>query len=105
MGFESLKGHRKLDAWLEVAPCQEQREYKMEGTHLLEIGACCGNLVDEILNGKDIIFAESLLDNGIVCERNALFVDLAVTTLVDQFTHGLQIRFAKEGISKRKENG
>ena len=39
----------------------------------------------EILYGEDVVLAEVGLNNSVVGERNALLVDLSVTTLVDQF--------------------
>lgn len=52
--------------------------------------------MNEIFYGEDVIFAEGLLDNGIVCQGNTLFVDLPVTALVKKFADGLDIWLAKE---------
>ena len=62
--------------------------------HLLEIRASSEDLVDKILNGENIILAETRLNGTIVGKGNALFIDLAVSTLVDQFTNRFQIRLA-----------
>jgi len=50
--------------------------------------------VDEILNAKDVVFTEVSLDDAVVGKRDALLVDLAVTTLVDQLTDCLQVGLA-----------
>lgn len=52
---------------------------------LLEIGARSRNLVHKILNAKDIVLAEGLLNDTVVRERHALLVDFAVSALVDEF--------------------
>lgn len=57
----------------------------MRSTHLLEVGSSSENFVYEILYGEDVVLAEVGLNNSVVGERNALLVDLSVTTLVDQF--------------------
>lgn len=64
------------------------------GTYLLKVRTNGGNFVHEILNTKDVVFAELLLDYSIGGDRNALPVDLAVATLVDQLPDGLEIWFA-----------
>jgi len=60
---------------------------------LLEVGTGSDNLMHEILDAKDVVLAEVLLDDGIVGERDALFVDLAVAAFVDQLADGLEVRF------------
>ena len=58
---------------------------------LLEVGAGGEDLVHEILDGKDIVLAERLLNDGVVGEGDALLVDLAVAALVDKFSDRLQV--------------
>jgi len=58
---------------------------------LLEVGTDGEDLVDEILHADNAVLAEVLLDDGVVGERDALLVDLAVTALVDELTDGLEI--------------
>jgi hypothetical protein len=48
---------------------------------LLEVGTNCVNLVDEILHTNHAVFAEVLLNDLVVCQRQSLFVDLAITAL------------------------
>lgn len=65
-------------------------------TNLLEVGANGEDLVNEVLDREDIVFAKGFLNDSIVGQRDALFVDLAVAALVDQLTNGLQIWLAVE---------
>lgn len=55
--------------------------------YLLEVGANSDDLVDEILNGEDVVLAEGLLDNLVTGEGHTLLVDLAVSALVNQFAY------------------
>ena len=68
--------------------------HQSQDAHLLEVGAGSEDLVHEILNGEDIVLAESLLDDGVVGKGDALLVDLAVSALVDQLTDRLQVGLA-----------
>ena len=52
------------------------------------------HLVDEVLNADDVVLAEHLLDDGVVGERDALLVDLAVAALVDQLSDRFEVRVA-----------
>jgi hypothetical protein len=58
----------------------------------LEVRANSEELVDKILNTDDAKVAQSLLNDSVVMKRNALLVDLSVTTLVDELADGLQVR-------------
>ena len=73
--------------------------------HLLEVGAGSDDLVYKIFDGEDVIFSESLFNDTVVGERDALLVDLAVATLVDEFTDGLQVGLAicHEKLNQRQE--
>jgi len=62
-----------------------------EVVDLLEVRSDSDNLMDNVLDRDDTIFTEVLLDDGVVVQRDSLLVDLAVTTLVDEFTYGLQV--------------
>ena len=55
-------------------------------TDLLEVWPDSGDLVDKVLNAEDVVLAKFLLDDSVIGEGNALLVDLAVSTLVDQFS-------------------
>jgi len=61
---------------------------------LLEVRANGDDLVDKILNANNASLAKCLLDDGIVSESNALLVDLAEATLVDQLANRLQVGVA-----------
>lgn len=50
--------------------------------------------MNEILDGEDVVLAKRGLNDLIVGEGNALLVDLAVATLVDQLADGLQVGLA-----------
>jgi hypothetical protein len=74
-----------------------RRKYLSHGrSDLLEVGAGSGNLVNEVFYGEDVVFAEGLLDDGIVGQGNTLFVDLAVTALVKEFADRLDVWLAKK---------
>lgn len=65
-------------------------------TYLFEVGASSSNLVHQILNAKNVELAKRLFNNTVVGERDALLVDLAVSTLIDQLTDRLEVGFAYE---------
>jgi hypothetical protein len=90
VGLESLKGHRKFDAY-EARSARSPR-MSIRVTYLLEIGTSRDNLMDEILHGEDVIFAKSLFDHSIVGKRDPLLVNLAISTLVDEFANRFEIR-------------
>ena len=48
----------------------------------------------EILDGKDVVLAERLLNDRVVGEGDALLVDLAVPALVDKLPDRLQVGLA-----------
>lgn len=58
---------------------------------MLEVGTDCVNLVDEILDADDAVLAKVLLDDGVVGKRQALLVDLAISTLVDELADRLEV--------------
>ena len=75
-------------------------------TDLLEVGASSEDLVYEIFDGEDVVLAESLLDDGVVRERDTLLVNLAVAALVDKLADRLQVGLAameKISIGQRRE--
>ncbi len=68
-----------------------QLERPQEVGCLLEVRAYRGNLVHQVLNADQPVFAQGRLDKGVVGETNAVAVYLAVTTLVDQLPDGLEV--------------
>lgn len=63
-------------------------------SYLLEVGSGGENFVNEIFDGKDIVFSEGGFDDLIVGQRHSLLVNSAVTTLVDQLADSLQVRLS-----------
>ena len=61
--------------------------------HLLEIGTSSEDLVDEILDTQDVVFAQCRFDNAVVGEWDSLLVHLAIPAFVDQLTDRLEIGF------------
>lgn len=58
----------------------------------------------EILHGENVVFAKRLLNDAVVGQRDALFVDLTVSALVDQLAHGLQVGLAIERVIQGKKD-
>lgn len=75
LGGESTSGGSKLEGPQEVVS-------------LLEVGSYSVNLVDEILNGGDVVLSEGFLDDGVRGQGDSLSVDLAVSSLEDKFADG-----------------
>ena len=61
--------------------------------YLFEVGADGEDFVDKVLDGKNVVFSECLLDHLVVGEGHSLFVDLSVTTLVDELADSLEVGF------------
>lgn len=72
-----------------------QLERPEERVRLLEVGANGVDLVNEVLNTDNAVLAQMLLNHAIVCDRDALLVDLCEPSLVDEFLHGLEVRVPK----------
>jgi len=66
-------------------------EWPQEVGSIFEIGSDGEDLVDQILNADNTILAKAVLNNSIVGKSNALFVDLSISTLVDELTGGLKV--------------
>ena len=64
--------------------------------YLFEVGANSKDLVDKVLDGKDVVFSECLFDHLVIGEGHSLFVDPPVTALVDQLANSLEVWLAKE---------
>lgn len=48
--------------------------------------------MDQIFNRDDTIFAKAFLDELVVGQRDALTIDLSVSTLVYELTNALEVR-------------
>ncbi len=68
-----------------------QLEGPEEVGSLLEVGANSVDLMNQIFHADDAVFAEILLNDGVISERNALFLDLAISTLVDELADTLEV--------------
>jgi hypothetical protein len=78
-------------AGMEAAVGVAELEGPQEVGGLLEVGADGVDLVDKILHADNAVLAEVLLDDGVVGERDALLVDLAVSALVDELLDALEV--------------
>lgn len=88
-----------FDVMLEFAGSEStggigQLERPQKVVCLLEIGSDGEDLVDQVLHTDNAIFTQVILDELIVGERNPLFVDLTIPTLVNKLTNRLQVRIA-----------
>lgn len=68
-----------------------QLEGPQEVVCLLEVGSDGEDLVDQVLNADNAVLAKGVLDKLVVSQRDALLVDLAISTLVDKLTYGLKV--------------
>ena len=82
----------------EASPWCSQLERPEEVVSLLEVLTNSLDLVDQILNRQDSLLSEGLLNNPVVGKRNALLVDLAETTLKNQFANGLTRRITESDV-------
>jgi len=62
---------------------------------LFEVGSASDNLVDEVLHADDTVFAQQLLNDGVVGDGDSLTVDLGVTPLVDELPDSLEVDLAE----------
>lgn len=78
-------------------PCPEttsgiaQLEWPEEVARLLEVRSDGGDLVDQIFHADDAEFAQVVFNQLVVGEWDALLVNLAIASLVDELTDGLEI--------------
>jgi len=66
-------------------------EWPEEVVDLLEVWSDGDDLVNDIFDADNAILSERFLDDGIIGQWNALFVDFAITALVDELSDGLEI--------------
>ena len=76
---------------LETAQRRGQLEGVQEVVGCLEVGSAGEDLVDEVLDADDTVLTKNLLDDGVVRDGDALLVDLAVATLVDELADRLEV--------------
>jgi hypothetical protein len=90
-GITSLDEVKEL-ALVETTVGVRELERPKEIVCFLEVLSGVIDLMNKILNADDTELAKDLLDDSVIVEGNALLVDLSVSTLVDKFTDGLQVR-------------
>jgi len=81
-------------AWTEASSWVGELERPQEVACLLEIRANGVDLVDQVFHADNAVATKGLLDYGIVGKWDALLVDLAISTLVDQLANRLQVGIA-----------
>jgi len=69
---------------LEPVEGRGELEGPEEVVGLLEVGTDGPDLVDKVLNAGDTVLTEGTIDDAVVGKRNALTVNLTVTSLVDE---------------------
>ena len=69
-------------------------EWPQEIRGLLEVWSDSVDLVDQILHAYDPVLAKVVLDKLVVCKSDSLLIDLAISTLVDELSDGLEVRVA-----------
>ena len=72
---------------MEATSWVRQLEWPEEVAGLLEVGADSEDLMDQVLHADDTELAQVVLDQLVIGQRDALLVDLAISTLVDELAH------------------
>lgn len=87
-------------------------EWPDGGVDLLELAANGENLVDKVLHADDAVLAKALLNHLVVCDWDAVLVDLQVAALEQELAHRLDVGVAVErkkeevrGGKKKSEGG
>jgi len=78
---------------LESTEGRVQFERPQEVVSFFEVVTDSVDFVDEIFNTDDVFVSESLLDDGVISQWDALLVELSESSLVDEVRNGLQGRF------------
>lgn len=68
-----------------------QLERPQEVVRLFEVRSNGEDLVDQVLHADNTILSKTLLNELVVGERNALLVDFAVASLVDELTDRFEV--------------
>lgn len=66
-------------------------ERPQEIARLLEIGSYSENLVNQVLHTDDPEFSKVFLHDSIISQGDTLLLDLAITTLIYEFTNRLEV--------------
>lgn len=68
-----------------------QLERPQEVGCLLEVGTNGVDLMNQILHADNAVLAQVVLNQLVISQRDSLLVDLAVSSLVDQLSDGLEV--------------
>ena len=71
-----------------------QLERPQEVADLLEVRAHGEDLMDQVLHADNTVLAQVVFDDLVVGEGNALLLDLAISTLVDELANSLEVGVA-----------
>lgn len=71
---------------------QFERPQKVVG--LFKVGSDGEDFVNQILDTLDAVFSQVVGDKGVVCQGNALSVDLSITAFVDEMADRLEVGLA-----------
>jgi len=104
----ALSGLSTLDESLDLPGSgSTERVGKLEGpkevVDLLEVRSSLTDLVDDVLDGEDTVFAKVLFNDLVRRKSNSLLVDLSVSTLVDEFSDGLQVGLTVSDVGLNSE--
>ena len=69
-------------------------EWPQEVAGLLEIWSDGIDLMDQVLDTDNTVFAEVIFNKLVVCERDTLLVDFAISALVNKLTNRFEIGIA-----------
>jgi hypothetical protein len=75
----------------EAASGVAELEWPEEVGSLLEVGANSEDLMDQVLHANNAVFSKVGLNESVISESNALLINLAITTLVDELSDGLEV--------------
>ncbi len=87
--------HKVLELPGPETPCRvAQLEWPQEVACLFEVRSNGDDFMDQVLHTDNSVLPKVILDQGVVSEGDALLVDLAISTLVDQLADCLQVGVA-----------
>ncbi len=66
-----------------------QLKWPQEVIGLLEVWTTSSDLVDQIFDADDAVLAELGFDGFVCAQWNSLFIDLTITTFINQLLNGL----------------
>jgi hypothetical protein len=88
--ISTLSTLNKMSGLLTREPARRIRQSKrpQEVIRLLEVRPHGENLVDQVFHADDARRAQGRLDDGVVVDRETLFVDFGESALVDELADG-----------------